>query len=142
MAEGKKVGMWVGIGCGLLLLIGACCGGIGYFVYAQTDAPAQAGHAFFKDLREGNYQQAHQRMSTTYQSTRPLAVFQQNVQAIPALSQSTDSSFSNRQISNGVATLEGTLTTAGGVVPISVQLSQVGEYWYIDSVTVQGIGLQ
>jgi len=143
VAEGKsKTGLYIGLGCGGLLLLGACCGGIGYFIYAQTDEPAQAAHGFFADLRTGNHQQALQRMSGTYQSTHPLPTFQQNVQQIPALTQHTDVTFSNRSIQNQTAEVSGTLTTAEGSVPVTVSLSQVGEYWYIDTVMVQGQTLQ
>jgi len=143
MAEGNKVLKIVGIGCGLLVLLSAC--GIGaclLFVKGQTDAPASASHAFFADLRTGNYQQALQRMNTTYQSTHPLPTFQQSVAQIPALTQQTDSTFANRSVSNQTATMSGTLTSPSGDVPVTVTLSQVGEYWYIDSVMVQGTTLQ
>ncbi|MEM9192156.1 MAG: hypothetical protein AAGF12_23490 [Myxococcota bacterium] len=142
MAESNKVLKWVGIGCGVVVLLGAC--GIGACVLVlkgATDGPANAAHAFFGDLRSSNYQQALQRMSASYQATHPLPTFQTNVQQIPALTTQTDSTFTNRSISNNTATVSGNLTTAQGDVPVTVNLSKVGDHWYIDSVMVQGQNL-
>ncbi len=139
MAEGNKALKWIGIGCGVLFLLAAC--GIGACVLViktTSDAPAGAAHGFFADLRTGNYQSALQRTNGAYQSSHTLESFQQSVAALPALMQQTDVTLSSRSVNNGTATMSGNLTTPGGDVPVTVTLSQVGEFWYIDSVMVQG----
>lgn len=137
----------VGITCAVITILGVCGVGAcfamgGAAIWGATDAPAKAAHGFFQDLRTGNHQAALQRTNSHYQSTHDLAQFQTNVGAIAALTQQSDSSFSSRNISVGTANLGGTLTTPAGDVPVSVTLSQVGEFWYIDTVTVQGVLLQ
>jgi hypothetical protein len=137
----------VGITCGVIVALGVCGVGAclamgGAAVWGATDAPAKAAHAFFRDLRTGNHQSALSRMSAHYQSTHDVATFQLNVSTIPALTQQTDSTFASRNITPGSANLTGSLTTASGEAPVVVILSQVGEHWYIDSVTVQGTVLQ
>lgn len=143
MAEGNKALKWVGIGCLVLFLFGAC--GIGacvFFIKGMTDAPAGQAHGFLADLRTGNYPNALQRMNGSYQATHPLETFQQSVAVIPTLTQSTDATLSERNVSNGVGTMSGHLTTPSGDVPITITLSQAGDHWYIDSVVVQGQTLQ
>lgn len=145
MAKGKGgAGKWIAIGCVVFVLLGACCGGIGFFLYQQTfnsDA-AQMTRGFFGNLRRGEHQQALQRMNAQYQSTHALPTFQQNVQQIPALTQQTDASFSNVSVSGGTASVTGTLSTPSGDAPFDVILSEQNGYWYIDTVTVQGQLLQ
>jgi hypothetical protein len=143
MAEGNKALKWVGIGCLVLFLFGAC--GIGacvFIIKGMTDAPAGQAHGFLADLRTGNYPTALQRMNGGYQSTHALEAFQQSVAAIPSLTQSTDATLDDRNVSGSGATMSGHLTTPSGDVPITITLSQAGEHWYIDSVVVQGQTLQ
>ena len=154
MANGQQgkssVWKWVGIGCGVLVLIGACIavscivcsGGIVGTALQATEAPAEASHAFFRDTRAGNWQGAHARMNATYQSTHTPESMQMAAASIPAITQNTDSTFSGRSVMNNVATMTGVLTTPSGSVPVEVVLSGSGTTWYIDSVTVQGMMLQ
>jgi hypothetical protein len=139
MAEGNKALKWIGIGCGLFLLLGLCAGGgVALMCQSQLGPPVDASASFFADVRRGNYQQALSRMNGNYQTTHPLPTFQQNVQQIPALTQQTGASFNSTSVNNDVATVSGNLTTPTGDVPVTVTLSQVGGAWYIDSVMVQG----
>lgn len=144
MAQGRGgIGKWIAIGCvGFVLLGGCCAGGIYAFYKMAIDPPAAMVRGFFGNLRRGEYDQALQRMNGQYQSTHPVATFQQNVQQIPALTQQTDFSVDGVDASGGVATVTGSLSTAQGSQPVTVTLSKQGEYWYIDSVTVSGLMLQ
>jgi len=139
MAEGNKALKWIGIGCGIFLLLGLCTGG-GVFLMCQSQLgpPVDASASFFADIRRSDYQQALSRMNGTYQGTHPLPTFQQNVQQIPALTQQTGATFNNTSVNNDVATVSGSLSTPNGDVPVTVTLSKSGEHWYIDSVMVQG----
>lgn len=143
MADNKKVGKYVAIGCGVALLLGCCIGGIGLAVCNNAlSGPADAAHGFFNDLRMGNHQQALTRMNGAYQATHDLTRFQQSVSAIPALTAQSDATFSNRSVVNSGAEVSGTLTTPSGSIPVTVNLTKIGEHWYIDLITVQGQTLQ
>jgi hypothetical protein len=137
---------WLGGGCLLIVLIGACIAGSCALcaggIYQATDAPAQAAHAFFGDVRAQNWPAAHSRMSGTYQATHTPETLQMAASAIPALTQQTDSTFSSRNVDMAGASLEGTLTTPSGSVPVSVRMSTANNAWYVESVTVQGVPLQ
>ena len=141
---------YLAIGCvGLVLLIGCAFGGCMLMgggaavgVLGAVAAPAQQTKGFFADLRASNHQGALARMSPAYQAAHPLATFQQSVASIPALTQQTDDTISNRSISNAMATMSGSLTTPEGSVPVQVMLTQVGAAWQIDSVVVGGVPLQ
>ncbi len=142
MANNKKVLVGVGIGCGVLLVVVGLCAGFIYFMIGATSGPTGAANGFLADLREGNQTQALQRMSPAYQQAHPLATFQASLGAVPSLMQQTDSSMTNVNITNGRASVAGVMTTAGGPIPIIFSMSQVGEYWYIDTVLVQGVPLR
>jgi hypothetical protein len=140
MAQGKSgVGKWIAIGCAGLLLLGGCCVGGVVFAYNQyVDPPAAMTRGFFGNLRRGEYEQALARMNAQYQATHPLPTFQQNVQQIPALTQQSDFSVGSPNISGGVATVSGSLSTPMGNQPVTVDLSKLGDHWYIESVVVAG----
>ena len=81
-------------------------------------------------------------MNDGYRSTHTVETFQQAVSAIPAMRTQTDSTFSNRNISNNMATVSGHLTTPGGDVPLTVELTGFGNSWSIVTVTAGGATLQ
>jgi hypothetical protein len=137
MAETKKVFLYVGIGCVVLGLLAAC--GVGACVFAlktMTDEPATYAKGFLDDTREGNFAQALTRMNASYQNTHSVATFQQAAEALPALTNHTATSFTNRSIANTSATVGGSLTTPDGSIPFQVTLTKIGEHWYIDAVSV------
>jgi len=146
MAEGNKTLKIVGITCGVILLVGLCgvggcflfCGGTFAGVWQATEAPARATKGFFSDVRGGQYAQAHQRLSPSFQQRLPLDRFQTEVQSVDALMQQTDDTITSRQVSGMGATMGGFLTTPGGSVPVEATLSKQGEHWYIESLTVGG----
>lgn len=143
MAETKKVLKWVGIGCGGIALlavigIGACV----FFIKGVTDEPAERSHEFFAHLRSGGVAQAHAMMSPEYQATHPIPQFQQSLALLPPLTMQADSTFNNRSVNNGVATMGGFLTTPQGSVPVTLTLNHRGEVWYITSVNLAGQMLQ
>lgn len=145
MAQGNKggIGKWIALGCVAFVLMGGCCaGGIYWFWSSQMEPPAEMARGFLGDVRRGNYQQALQRMNGQYQATHPLPTFQQNVQQVPGLADNTGVSFSERDVSGGIATLSGSLETTAGSQSITMTLSEQGDYWYVDSVIVGGQMLQ
>jgi hypothetical protein len=146
MADNQKIVKYVGIGCGVVLLLGCCIGGGAYFACAKfagaLGAPKGQATGFFYDMREGRPEAALQRMSGAYQASHDLARFQQATMTIPAIATQTDTTFNNIQINGGGATVSGTLTTPNGPQPVTVTLSNLGENWYIDSITIGGVPLQ
>jgi hypothetical protein len=144
MAEGKGGALkWIGLGCGVFLLVAACGVGAAFFACQSLfEAPEGQARGFFADLRAGNYQDALRRTNAPYQSTHTVEAFQLAVSHIPVATQQTDVSFSSRDVNGDTATMIGDLDTPEGAVPVTVTLSRAGEHWYIDSVSVQGQLLQ
>jgi hypothetical protein len=92
--EGKSnVGLYIGIGCGVLLLLACCGGGIGYYFLKEGvgafQAPSRYTAGFFEDIRNHSNATALQRMDGAYQGSHDLSAFDQAVQAMPALQQHT-----------------------------------------------------
>jgi hypothetical protein len=149
MVEGRKVGLWIGVGCGIaallailgaVLCVGVCGAGIGG-VFVATEGAAREANGFLEELRGGDDEAAYARMSNTYRQSHDLNAFRQAVERIPALRQQTGASFTGRNINAGAvmtATISGQLNLATGPVPIQLQLSQRGETWKIETITVQG----
>ena len=143
MADNKQIMKYVGIGCGAVLLLSCCLGGIGMYACGNAlSGPKGAATGFFKDVREGRPEAALARMDAAYQNSHDLATFQQATAAIPAIASQTDTTFSNIQISNSTGTVSGTLTTPAGDQPVQVTLTKAGDYWYIDSIVVANVPMQ
>ncbi len=149
MADGKKVGLWVGLGCLILLVVvvlplvlcvGVCGAGIGGVVVATEGAITETD-AFFADLRGGNVDAAYQRTSPNYRATRDQNAFRAAVARFPVLAQQTGITIGGRNLNASgrvTATLNGSLTTPTGGLPIQIVLAREGEVWRIDSVLIQG----
>lgn len=143
MADNKQIMKYVGIGCGAVLLLSCCIGGVG--MYACDNAlsgPADAAKGFFVDMREGRPEAALARMDGAYQNSHDLSTFQQATSAIPAITSQTDTTFNNRQINNSTGVVSGHLTTPMGDQPVQVTLTKVGDFWYINSIVVANVPLQ
>lgn len=143
---GSSPWKWVGIGCGVLAIIGACsigsclaCGGIGAVgIFAAVEAPANEAKGLLADVRGQRFEAAYARMSPTYQATHDVAAFTAQVQAIPAMTAMTDDTISQRNVQSASANMSGTLQTPTGDVPVAFTLSQLGERWVVDSIDVAG----
>lgn len=144
---GSSPWKYIGIGCGIAALLSVCAlgscfacagAGIGGLVVA-TEAPANAAHGFFADVRGGDLAHAYGRMSDTYRAARTQADFAAAVHGVPGLDGHTDSTFSGRAINGTTATMTGALTAPAGVLPVVVVLHDTGGgTWVIDSVAVSG----
>lgn len=141
---------YVGIGCAVITLLGMCgvgacvtCAGVGAGgIMVAVEAPAEATHGLLRDLRSGNVAGGYARMSSSYRAVHTEADFAAAVAAHPVLTTSTDATISSRNIHGATATMGGTLDGAGGVVGmVSAELSQEGEAWMIDALTVDGAPL-
>ena len=143
---GSSPWKWIGIGCGVIALIGACtlgsclaCGGVGAVgIFAAVEAPANEAKGLLADVRAQRFDAAYARMGPTYQATHDVAAFIAQVQAIPAMVAMTDDTISQRNVSNATARMSGTLQTPSGDVPVAFVLSQLGERWVVDQIDVGG----
>jgi hypothetical protein len=140
MAEGRKIAIWIGVGCLVVLLSAACCGGAAYYFIDQMFAgPRRMANGFFDDLRQGELEDARSRMDRAYQDTHTLDDFEQAVIQVPALRQHEAVRWSGIQVDDPNATLSGRLETESGDLPMQVVLERATNgYWYIERVTVQG----
>jgi hypothetical protein len=152
MAETRDVVKWVAVGCGIAVLVGiiaavsciglcgACVGG----TVALTEGAATEVQAFFTDLRTGNVEGAYRRTSQAYQASHDLDAFRQSLEDVPVVTEQTAVAVAGRNVNaadNLEVGLTGFLTTAEGEVPIEVRCVMVGQAWFIDAVTVQGVAL-
>jgi hypothetical protein len=137
---------WIGIGCGVFALIGAClfgsclaCGSLSAVgLFAALEAPAHEAKGFLAEIRADRFDAAFGRMNPTYQSSHDLAAFTAEVEAIPALSSMTDDTIAQRNIMGATARMGGVLHTPEGNVPVMFDLSQLGPRWVIDRIDVAG----
>jgi len=140
---------YVAIGYRVLILLDVCAfdgcmvmGGAGAMgAMGAVAAPAEQTKGFFADLRARNHAGAFARMGPAYQASHTLQTFQQNVDAMPALTQQTEDTINNRSVMNGTATMSGTLTTPQGDIPIEATLNENGAIWQIDALVVGGVAL-
>jgi len=139
MTKRKKMAVYASAGCGVLVLIACCAAGMGMYVCKSGgEEPRGYAKAFFKDLREGRYDDAYKRMSGAYQATHDPADFRARVTRLRALGAHTDASLSSAQVTGKTAEISGHLSTAGGDVPVTIQLSEEIGHWYVDWVEVDG----
>lgn len=145
--DGSSPWKWIGIGCGVFALVGACmfgtclaCGSLGAVgLFAALEAPAQEAKGFLADVRGARLEAAFERMSPAYRSSHDLATFRAEVEAIAALSSMTDDTISQRNIMGPTARMGGVLHTPEGDVPVMFELSQSGgPHWVIDRIDVAG----
>lgn len=154
MAEGRSVGKYIAIGCGIAALIGiigvvSCLGLCGACIgggMLMTEGAVAQGTGFFGELREGNMEQAYERMSETYRSENDLAAFRQTVESTPMLTQHAEATFAGRNINSfdgqTRVRLTGMLTSPEGNATFEMSCSQVGELWFIEAVSIQGEAFQ
>lgn len=143
--EGSSTWKYVGIGCGILVLLGLCiggactvmCGGAIGAGMAAMEPPAEATRVFFGHVRAGDTAGAYAETAASYQASHSEAEFLAALATMPELSASTDQTISNRNVQAGLgATMSGTLQGPGGTTPFSAHLVDQGGTWHIDTLTV------
>jgi hypothetical protein len=155
MAETRDVVKWVLIGGGIAVLVfivlpavlcitvcGACAAG-GMAITQGTEVEVQG---FFSDLRANNLEAAYARTSQSFQASRDLAAFRQAVEDVPITTAQTAVVVTGRNVNAGGADFAVTLTGALSApdrnpVPVEVRCLRVGERWFIDAVSIQGVAL-
>lgn len=140
MNDSRKVLLYVGIGCGALLLSGICLGGatILYCGMAFTE-PADFAHAFLADLRNDEMAAAYGKMHPDYRASHDRNAFETEVRAHEELTTHTEATLSERYIERGSARLGGRLDTPNGPVPVRFVVVQFEGAWYVQSLAVDGV---
>jgi hypothetical protein len=153
MAETRDIVKWVVMGGGIAVVVfvilpavlclgvcGACVGG----TMALTQGAETVTQDFFADLRAGNVDAAYGRTSQTYQSAHTLDAFRQAVEDIPVSTGQTAVTVAGRNVNAGqklAVSLDGSLATDRGPVPIEIRCVNIGQSWFVDAVTIQGVAL-
>ncbi len=137
----SRASRFLGIGCGVALLIGLCSTSLSCYVCVPMPA-RDAAQAFLEDIRQRDWAGAHQRTSAEYQSRHDAARLEQSVARIPRLDQHSGATFMNASFEDDRATLDGTMSTPDGEIPVAAELVQVDGYWYVDQVVVEGVPLE
>ena len=90
-------------------------------------------------LKNGNIQSAYEGTASAFRADTSLKRYRKFLEEYPQLKDVESSSFSDRKIENGTATLSGTLTnSAGKESPIRVMLVKENEEWKILSIDLTG----
>jgi hypothetical protein len=127
------------IGCGVVLLLACCCGGIGMATCASTmSGPYETAGRFGAALTQRNIEAAYAEMTPSFQASHPKAGFAAELAALPGVSTLSDLSMNSINTVNGTTTISGTLTTGAGPQPFSLEIVSAGESHKIQAITVGG----
>jgi hypothetical protein len=131
--SGPKIACLVVAGMGVLALLGVCS--FGTFVWNVFSEPREAGHAFFTEIRSGRYDAAYKKSATAFRDGISLSQWDamRSDPLIVAIHDSEDATFSNVDIHNDRACLQGWLTPSGAAVAVS--LVREDDTWKVAGVT-------
>ena len=120
--------------CGCLVLLAILAGVIGGGVWFATSAIVDAVRAQIADVKKGDMDAAYGRMSEGYRQANSRDEFIAFVERHPGLRQNTDSTFSNRNVSNDTGTVGGTLTGGGTTEKVTYSLVKESGAWKITAI--------
>jgi hypothetical protein len=140
---GRSAWFWVALGCGglllLMLLVGA---GIGLLVYKAAgamQAPVDEVKAQLAEVKGGNLDAAYARLAPAYQADVSKEEFQAFTGKHASFAQNADTTFNNRSIANGTASISGSLKSASGESEdASFKLVKQGDAWKVTAIEVGG----
>jgi hypothetical protein len=140
---GRSPWFWVALGCGgLLLLLLLVVGGIaalGFMAFRASQAPVDEVKAQLADVKAGNLDGAYARLAPAYQVDVSKEEFQAFAGKHLAFSQNADTTFNNRSVSTGVASISGSLRSASGESEdASFKLVKQGDAWKVTAIEVGG----
>ncbi len=102
--------------------------------FSLTSGAVEAVETHLSDLKQGNIEKAYQGTTSDFQSVTSLNAYRQFVDSYPILKDTVSSSFSQREVDNGVASIGGTITDSSGKkAKLKVKLLKEGENWRIQS---------
>lgn len=133
----KKVFIIVGsIVGGLAVLAGVIVGLVFWFTGGAVDATEN----FLALIAQEKIEEAYQSTATGFRSQQDPASFAATVRAI-GLTRYASASWTNREIQNNRATLEGSVTTTdGGTIPLTIELVSEADAWKVLSLTAPNAG--
>lgn len=136
MAEGNKVYLFLGIGCGVLLLLLGCCAGGGYLAYRSVAASLPFAQAFVHDVQGGDYASALQRMDGTCQSQWTADQLRQQIeQQMPELPASNEFQVTGMNGENTNWTVDAAVWgDSTGRQDIVLTLRGEGDHYYVQRV--------
>ena len=134
MEKDHTVLKFVGIGAGCLLIIAA----VGAFLisrfYFYTRGPIRMIDEHIEAINAGNYRLAYGYFSEDLQEEISYQEFRENLEEFSSLLPSRESSFSNVNIVNDKASVEGTLTGRDGAIfPVEYELIKEKGVWRIST---------
>ena len=140
---GRSPWFWVALGCGgLLLLMLLALAGIGFVIYkakGAMQAPVDEVKAQLADVKAGNLDQAYARLAPAYQVDVSKEEFQAFAGKHVTFAQNADTTFNNRSIANGVASISGSLRSVSGESEdASFKLQKQGDAWKVSAIEVDG----
>lgn len=125
----------------ILAVLGVFALGIGTCVVgflSLFDAPIEATDAFLTRVAAGDPAGAYATTAASFRAAQTPEAFAAQAQRL-ALGHYASASWSSRNISNGVATLEGTIRTRdGGRIPLTVELVEEGGAWRVRRIASPG----
>lgn len=121
---------------GLAVLGGAIIGLVFWF----TGGAVEASEEFLALIAKERIEEAYQSTAAGFRSQQDAATFAVTVKEI-GLTRYQSASWTNRQIQNDRATLEGSVTTVdGGTIPLTIALVSEGDEWRVLSLTAPMAG--
>ncbi|MCA1559285.1 MAG: hypothetical protein LC804_03075 [Acidobacteria bacterium] len=121
---------------GLAVLGGAIIGLVFWF----TGGAVEASEEFLALIAKERIEEAYQSTAAGFRSQQDAATFAVTVKEI-GLTRYQSASWTNRQIQNDRATLEGSVTTVdGGTIPLTIALVSEGDEWRVLSLTTPMAG--
>ncbi len=129
---------WIAIAAGAA---GVLAAGIVVLVFSLTSGAVDAAEAFLALVGQGKYEEAYRSAAPQFRSSQDLGAFRATMQRY-GLDKYDSASWSSREITNGRATLEGTVrTTGGGRVPTSVILVKSDGTWLVYGMRFRAAGV-
>lgn len=130
-----------------LIIAGSIVGGFAVLagiivaaVFWFTGGAVDATENFLTLIAQEKIDEAYQSTATGFRSQQDPASFAATVKAI-GLTRYASASWSNREIQNNRATLEGSVTTTdGGTIPLTIELVSEGDAWKVLSLTAPNAG--
>lgn len=124
---------------GALLVVGMAAAGTGvYLLLRYTGEPVKVVRAQLDAINRNDYQAAYQYCSGAFRQNTSPEEFAAYVESNPVM-RTSDSTFGERSINNGVASIKGTLTGRNGqVVTVRYTLVKEHEQWVIQHIKLGG----
>lgn len=136
----KNRNLFIGLGCGALLVCLACVGCIALFgggiaaIFALTQPVVDAGDAFFTDVQAENWQAAYDKTGPALQADLDTvedfqAFFENNAPGVQSWT------VVNRSITNDVGETDGVLTLEDGTeLNYTLTFSKSGDEWLVNGI--------